>query len=193
MHPRRLRRRHDRGGLRVGAAADILPIRTAFPRQSWRPADFRGLVVVVQRSDSPGVRSVWRSSWPRAAPPKPTALIHDRDPLYTKAWRALLKSGGVKCVPIPAHSPNCSPHAEPFVRTIRTECLDQFVIFGERHLRYLVEGFVDHYLTGRYHQGLGGQLIRPPASASNDNAGLGPIRCRSRLGGLLNHCHREAA
>jgi hypothetical protein len=85
-------------------------------------------------------------------------------------------------VPIPAHSPNCNPHAERFVKTIRTECLDEFVIFGERHLRYLVGTFVDHYLTGRYHQGLGGQLIRPPTRASNDNAMLGPIRCRSRLG-----------
>jgi transposase len=122
-----------------------------------------------------------------------THLIHDRDPLFTKARRALLKSGGVKCVPIPAHSPNCNPHAERFVKTIRTECLDEFVIFGERHPPYLVGTFVDHYLTGRYHQGLGGQLIRPPTRASNDNAMLGPIRCRSRLGGLLNHYHRESA
>jgi hypothetical protein len=122
-----------------------------------------------------------------------THLIHDRDPLFTKAWTALLKSSGVKCVPIPAHSPNCSPHAERFVKTIRTECLDQFVILGERHLRYLVGTFVAHYLTERFHQGLGGQLIRPPASASHDNAGLGPIRCRSGLGGLLNFYYREAA
>ena len=96
-------------------------------------------------------------------------------------------------MPIPAHSPNCSPHAERFVKTIRTECLDNFVIFGERHLRYLVGTFVDHYLTGRFHQGLGGQLITPPTLASNDNAELSPIRCRSCLGGLLNYYHREAA
>ena len=62
-----------------------------------------------------------------------THLIHDRDPLYTKAWTALLKSEGVKCVPIPASSPNCNPHAERFVKTVRDECLRHFVIFGERH------------------------------------------------------------
>jgi transposase len=122
-----------------------------------------------------------------------THLIHDRDPLFTKAWTALLKSEGVKCVPIPAHSPNCTPHAERFVKTIRTECLDEFVIFGERHLRHLVETFVDHYLTGRYHQGLGGRLIKPAASPSNDNGTAGAIECRSRLGGLLNFYYREAA
>jgi hypothetical protein len=50
-----------------------------------------------------------------------THLIHDRDPLFTSAWTKLLESGGVKCVPIPAQSPNCNPHAERFVKTVRTE------------------------------------------------------------------------
>jgi transposase len=122
-----------------------------------------------------------------------THLIHDRDPLYTKAWTRLLKSVGVKCVRIPAQSPNCTPHAERFVRTIRTECLDQFVIFGERHLRHLVGTFVEYYLTGRYHQGIGGRLVRPQALANKDNGTAGAIRSRSRLGGLLNFYHREAA
>ena len=119
-----------------------------------------------------------------------THLIHDRDPLYTKAWRELLKSGGVNCVPIPAHSPNCTPHAERFVRTVRSECLDQFVIFGERHLRHLLHEFCAHYHAERFHQGLGGRVIRPSSSPSNDNAMIGPIQCRSRLGGLLNFSWR---
>jgi putative transposase len=122
-----------------------------------------------------------------------THLVHDRDPVYTKAWTTLLESGGVKCVPIPAQSPNCTPHAERFVRTIRTECLGQFVIFGERHLRYLVGSFVEHYLTERFHQGLGGRLVRPQALADNGNGTAGAIRCRSRLGGLLNFYYRKAA
>jgi putative transposase len=67
-------------------------------------------------------------------------LIHDRDPLFTAAWTAMLEAHGVKCVPIPAHSPNCNSHAERFVKTVRTECLDHFVIFGQRHLRYLAQG-----------------------------------------------------
>jgi putative transposase len=53
-----------------------------------------------------------------------THLIHDRDPLYTKAWTALLKSEGIKCVRIPAKSPNCNPHAERFVKSVRSECLN---------------------------------------------------------------------
>lgn len=122
-----------------------------------------------------------------------THLIHDRDPLFTKAWVALLKSGGVKSVRIPASSPNCSPYTERFERTVRTECLNHFVIFGERHLRYLLRQFVAHYLMERFHQGLGGQLNVPQQISENDNSMAGAIRCRSRLGGLLNVYHREAA
>ncbi|MBN1605424.1 MAG: hypothetical protein JW940_02265 [Polyangiaceae bacterium] len=87
---------------------------------------------------------------------------------------------------MPAHSPNCSPHAERFVRTIRSECLDQFVIFGERHLRYLVRQSLERCLTERFHQGLGGQLIMRTGDCANDNGATCTITRRSRLGGLLN-------
>jgi hypothetical protein len=122
-----------------------------------------------------------------------THLIHDRDPLFTKAWTTLLESGGVTSVPIPAHSPNCNPHAERFVKTVRTECTDHFVIFGRPHLTYLLKEFVRYYQAERYHQGLEGRLIRSLPAPSNDNAAFGAIRVRSRLGGLLNFYHRAAA
>jgi hypothetical protein len=44
-------------------------------------------------------------------------LIHDRDPLFTRAWTATLEASGVTCVPIPAQSPNCNAYAERFVGT----------------------------------------------------------------------------
>ena len=122
-----------------------------------------------------------------------THLIHDGDPLFTKDWKDLLGSSGVKCVQIPAQSPDCNPHAERFVRTVRNECLDHFLIFGERHLRHLLKEFVSHYHEERYHQALGSQLIRPKAMAANDNAAGAKIRRSSHLGGLLNFYHREVA
>jgi len=45
------------------------------------------------------------------------AWIHDRAPLFSKAFIAVLKAGGVKSVKIPAQSPNCNPDAERFVKT----------------------------------------------------------------------------
>jgi putative transposase len=106
---------------------------------------------------------------------------------------------GVACVKIPPRSPNCNPHAERFVRSIKFECLRHFVFFGERHLRYVINEYMSHYHEERFHQGIGGQLIRP--ASAEDNALTGEasccvgseIKCRSRLGGLLNFYYREAA
>ena len=119
-------------------------------------------------------------------------LVHDRDPLFTEAFEAILGERGVKCVRIPARSPNCNPHAERFVKTVRDECLNHFVIFGERHLRHLIKEFVEHYMTERFRQGIGGQLIRN-VGPTNDNGADGKVAYRSRLGGLLNFYCREAA
>ncbi len=68
-----------------------------------------------------------------------THVVHDRDPLYTAAWKRLLASQGVNSVPIPAKSPNCNAVTERLIRTVREECLDHFVIVGERHLRHLLK------------------------------------------------------
>jgi putative transposase len=119
-------------------------------------------------------------------------LIHDRDPLFTNAFEAILRSRGIKGMKIPAQSPNCSPYAERFVETIRRECLNHFVFFGERHLRYVVKEFMAHYHTERFHQGIGGQLIRN-VGPMNDNGADGKVACRSRLAGMLNYYFREAA
>jgi hypothetical protein len=124
---------------------------------------------------------------------KATHLIHDRDPLFTRAWTRLLESGGVTCVPIPAKSPNCNPYAERFVKSVRTECLEHFVIFGERQLRHLLQEILAHSHTERFHQGLCGRLIEPRPSASNDTGVPGPIQCHSRLGGQLRFYDREVA
>jgi hypothetical protein len=81
------------------------------------------------------------------------------------------------------------------VKTVRTECLDHFVIFGERHLRHLLKDFVGHYLTERYHQGVGSQIIRPSVPPSNDNAELGRIGRRSSSADCLTtmpECRRTS-
>ena len=124
-------------------------------------------------------------------------LIHDADPLFADAFKAILKppdsadGEGVTCVQIPPRSPDCNPHAERFVKSIKYECLNHFVFFGERHLRYVIAEYIDFYLQERFHQGIGSKLIRPVAK--NDNVATdGPITCKSRLGGLLNFYYREA-
>jgi putative transposase len=116
-------------------------------------------------------------------------LIHDRDPLFTRAFEVTLESAGVQPVRLPARSPNLNAYAERFVRSIKSECLAQIIPLGERHLRQTVTEYVEHYHRERNHQGIDNELIDPHAE---DYSGSGPIKCRERLGGLLRHYQRAA-
>ena len=113
-------------------------------------------------------------------------VIHDRDPLFTTEFRAILKSDGVKPVKLPAKS----PYAERFVRSIKEECLSRVVPLGERHLREILRDYVDHYHVERNHQGRENRLIKPSADVIPIDR---PVRKPERLGGLLNYYYREAA
>lgn len=120
-------------------------------------------------------------------------LIHDRDPLFTEAFRRILKSSpsAVKTVKLPARSPNLNPFAERFVLSIKSECLDKMIPLGERHLRRAVKEFAAHYHLERPHQGLGNELIDRRDVVANDNGG--DVECHERLGGLLKFYGRRAA
>jgi hypothetical protein len=62
------------------------------------------------------------------------------------------------------------------------------VLFGERSLRRALGDYVDHFHAERNHQGKGNVLLFP-----RDTDREGPVRCRTRLGGLLRYYEREAA
>ena len=117
-------------------------------------------------------------------------LIHDRDPLFTEAFREILRSVDVEPLRLPPRSPNLNAYAERFVRSIKSECLDRMIFLGEESLRRAIENYVAHYHEERNHQGLDNELIATKVTHPNRD---GPVRCRKRLGGLLRFYHREAA
>ena len=117
-------------------------------------------------------------------------LIMDRDTKYTEDFRGHLDREGVKPVRCPARAPNCNAFAERFVRSIKSECLDRVILFGEMSLRRALREYVTHYHNERNHQGVGNRLLKPPATASLTDAA---VHRRERLGGLLNYYYREAA
>jgi transposase InsO family protein len=87
-----------------------------------------------------------------------------------------------------SRSPYLNAHAERFVLSIKSECLDRIVMLGEPHLRRAIASYVEHYHLERCHQGIGNRLIDGvPGLAS------GPVARRERLGGILSHYYREAA
>ncbi len=117
-------------------------------------------------------------------------LIIDRDSKYSAAFRSLLAESGVEPVRLPPRSPNLNAHAERFVRSIKDECLNRLIFFGERSLRKATREFAAHYHQERNHQGLGNQLVEP-----NDplDKTFGAVNCLQRLGGMLRFYHRVAA
>jgi putative transposase len=117
-------------------------------------------------------------------------LLHDRDTKYTRLFRAIIASGGVEPLALPARSPNLNAYAVRWVRSVKEECLSKVVLFGERSLRRALSDYVDHFHTERNHQGKGNVLLFPRVT---DRRREGPVRCRERFGGLLRYYHREPA
>lgn len=117
-------------------------------------------------------------------------LIHDRDSKYTLSFDAILASVGVDAVKLPPKSPNLNAFAERFVRSIKTECLDRMILFGERSLRHAVSEYLCHYHAERNHQGIGNAVPFPDQRLDAEGT---RIEKSERLGGLLSFYHREAA
>src|SRR6516165_8157772 len=93
-------------------------------------------------------------------------------------------------VKLPPRSPNLNAYAERFVRTIKEDCLEQTIFFGEDSLRNAVREYIAHYHGERNHQGLGNRLISPTRGITTQT---GRIQRRQRLGGMLNYYYRDAA
>jgi putative transposase len=61
-------------------------------------------------------------------------LIHDRDSKFCEHFDGLLRSVDIEPVRLPPRSPNLNAYAERFVLSIKSECLDRMVLFGERSI-----------------------------------------------------------
>ena len=72
-------------------------------------------------------------------------LICDRDAKWSTPVRARLQDAGIRVIRTPYRAPNANAHAERFVRSIKGECLNRLIPFGERHFRQAVAEFVAHY------------------------------------------------
>jgi transposase InsO family protein len=118
-------------------------------------------------------------------------LLHDRDTKYTRSFRAIIASGQVEPLALPARCPNLNAYAERWVRSVKEECLSKVILLGERSLRRALNEYVEHYHAERNHQGKGNVLLFPRDTDIRHEPQ--PVQCRERLGGLLRYYHQEAA
>ncbi len=89
----------------------------------------------------------------------------------------------------PYHAPNANAHAERWIRSARDECLDKLLIINKLHLRRVMQEFVAYHNTARPHQGIDQRIPVPDIAPT----GVGPVRCRNVLGGIIHDYYREAA
>jgi putative transposase len=126
---------------------------------------------------------------------KATHIIRDRDSKFTSQFCSILESEGIEFREIPPLSPNLNPFSERWVQSVKRECLDYFMVLGERHLRYLIQEYLVYYHGPRPHQGLGNVPLGMDSgeSGSVERIVLADLVCHEQLGGLLRHYERKAA
>jgi len=85
--------------------------------------------------------------------------IHDRDAKFTSGFDAVLESEGVEVIRTPFRAPRANSHCERSIGSARREFFDFMIVIGERHLRLLLDLWLDHYNRGRPHIAL--DLVAP--------------------------------
>jgi len=109
----------------------------------------------------------------------PRYLIRDRDGAYGEIFLRRVRSIGIRDRPTSPRSPWQNACAERLIGSIRRECIDHVVVFGERHLRHVLLSYMNYYNGTRTHLSL-----HKDAPISRAAETVGRILCRPILGGL---------
>ena len=89
---------------------------------------------------------------------------------------------GIRDRPTAPQSPWQNGHVERLIGSIRRECLDHVVVFGERHLRHILLLYMTYYNGARTHLSLNKDAPIPRGVQA-----VGRILPTPILGGLHHH------
>ncbi len=109
----------------------------------------------------------------------PCYLVRDRDSAYGEVFNRRLRAMGIRDRPTAPRSPWQNGYCERLIGSIRRECLDHILVFGERHLRHLLRAYADYYNHTRTHL-----LLDKDAPAWRSIEEFGRISPVPVLGGL---------
>ena len=109
----------------------------------------------------------------------PRYVVRDRDRVYGARFVQRLRAMGIRDRPIAPRSPWQNGYAERLIGSIRRDCLDHVVVFGESHLRNLLRSYQRYYNEGRTHLSLCKDAPIPRAVRGSGHIVVAPI-----LGGL---------
>ncbi len=89
-------------------------------------------------------------------------VLHDRDSIYSPWLDAAITAMGVRVLRAPVQAPMANAFCERLLGSLRRECLDFLIPFGEVHLRRVLRVWQRHYNAARPHGRLGPGLPQPP-------------------------------
>src|SRR5712664_101794 len=84
----------------------------------------------------------------------PTYLVRDNNGAYGHVFTSRVKAMGIRDRPISPASPWKNGYVERLIGTVRRECLDRMLIFGESHLRRVLASYAAYYNQARTHLAL---------------------------------------
>jgi putative transposase len=117
-------------------------------------------------------------------------LLHDGDATFDAAFGRAVEAFGLTAVRSAPSSPWQNPYVERVIGSIRRECLDNVIVFNQRHLRRVLRAYVAYYQRSRTHLALGKDA---PETRPVQPAGAGRIVARPEVGGLHHRYERQAA
>ncbi len=121
----------------------------------------------------------------------PTYLVRDNDSKFGAQFARVAADRKIQVLKIPYRAPKANSYCERFLGSVRRECLDHFLILGERHLPRALKAYVCYFNHARPHQRIGQIVPAPLAEVVPPNPG-GSIRVLPIPGGL-HHQYRLAA
>ena len=122
----------------------------------------------------------------------PTYLIRDNDRKFGPQFARMAASTGIKILRTPYRAPKANSFCERFLGSVRRECLNHFLVLGDRHLMHILNAYRVYFNHDRPHQGLE-QRIPVPLPVENDpRRSAGRVQSIPILGGL-HHRYELAA
>jgi putative transposase len=120
----------------------------------------------------------------------PRYLLRDRDKIFGDTFREQVRGMKIKEVLSAPRSPWQRAYVERVIGSIRRECLDHVIVFGETSLRRILSSYFSYYHQTRPHLALEKDSPEPRPIQRPD---LGAVVAISQVGGLHHRYERRAA
>jgi putative transposase len=119
----------------------------------------------------------------------PRFLLRDRDQIYGEEFLRRVVGMKIEEVITTARCPWQNAFVERMIGSIRRECLDQVIVFGENHLRRILRSYFAYYHRSRTHLSLCKDAPEPIANQPPERGSVIEI---AEVGGLHHRYERRA-